>query len=80
MSDLQLGPDPAAFRQIPSGLFVLTTACDGARSGVLARWVQRCSNEPPMMMVAIPKGQPVVRVDRVIVLAGEQHALGPRRN
>ncbi len=45
--------------QIPSGLFILTTACDGLRQGVLAMWVQRCAIEPPMVMVAIPKGQPV---------------------
>ncbi|MHC4909433.1 MAG: flavin reductase family protein [Planctomycetota bacterium] len=45
--------------QIPSGLFVLTTAHDGMRSGVMARWVQRCSVDPPMVMVAIPKGQAV---------------------
>ena len=45
--------------QIPSALFVLTTAHDGFRSGVLARWVQRCANVPPMVMVAIPKGQAV---------------------
>ena len=45
--------------QIPAGLFVLTTAHDGRRSGVLARWVQRCAMVPPMLMVAIPKGQPV---------------------
>ncbi|MHC4992142.1 MAG: flavin reductase family protein [Planctomycetota bacterium] len=45
--------------QIPSGLFILTTAFDGLRSGLLAKWVQRCSLEPPMVMVAIPKGQPV---------------------
>jgi flavin reductase (DIM6/NTAB) family NADH-FMN oxidoreductase RutF len=45
--------------QIPSALFVLTTAHDGFRSGVLAQWVQRCAHDPPMVMVAIPKGQPV---------------------
>lgn len=45
--------------QIPCGCFILTTAFDGRRSGLLARWVQRCSIDPPMVMVAIPKGQPV---------------------
>lgn len=46
-------------RQIPCALFILTTAADDRRSGVLARWVQRCAVDPPMVMVAIPKGQPV---------------------
>jgi flavin reductase (DIM6/NTAB) family NADH-FMN oxidoreductase RutF len=45
--------------EIPSGVFVLSTAFDGLRSGLLASWVQRCSLEPPMVMVAIPKGQAV---------------------
>ena len=48
-----------AVEQIPSGLFVITAAFEGQRSGVLARWVQQCSVEPPMIMVALPKGQPV---------------------
>jgi flavin reductase (DIM6/NTAB) family NADH-FMN oxidoreductase RutF len=45
--------------QIPTGIFVLSTAHDGHREGVIARWVQQCSIEPPMVMVAIPKGQPL---------------------
>ena len=48
-----------AVGQIPSGLFVLTAAFDGTRSGVLAKWVQQCSFHPPMVMLAMPKGQPV---------------------
>jgi len=49
----------AALRQIPSGLFVLTTRHNDVRSGVLARWVQPCSLEPPLVMVAIAQGLPV---------------------
>ena len=48
-----------AMRQIPCGLFVLTTAHNGVRSGVLTKWVQPCSSEPPLVMVALPQGLPV---------------------
>jgi len=48
-----------ALGRIPSGRFVLTCAHDGRRTGVLVHWVQQCSNEPPMVMVALPRGLPV---------------------
>lgn len=48
-----------AFDQIPCGLFLLTSAHEGLRSAVLARWVQQCSHQPPLVMVALPKGSPV---------------------
>jgi len=49
----------AAVLQIPCGLFVLTAAHDGLRSGVLTKWVQPCSIVPRQVMVAIAKGLPV---------------------
>ena len=49
----------AAVLQIPRGLFILTSACEGHRSGVLTKWVQPCSTIPPLVMVAIAKGSPV---------------------
>ena len=49
----------SAFDQIPCGLFLLTSAYEGFRSCVLARWVQQCSLNPPLVMVALPKGSPV---------------------
>jgi flavin reductase (DIM6/NTAB) family NADH-FMN oxidoreductase RutF len=49
----------AALLQIPCGLFVLTAAHEGARSGVLTKWVQPCSVEPRLVMVAVPGGSPV---------------------
>jgi len=56
----QNGTDIAgAMQQIPCGLFVLTTADNGVRAGVLTRWVQPCSHEPPLVMVALPHGLPV---------------------
>ncbi|MHC4948004.1 MAG: flavin reductase family protein [Planctomycetota bacterium] len=53
------GPIADAMIQIPNGLFVVTAAFEEARSGVLAHWVQQCSTTPPMIMVAMAKGQPV---------------------
>ncbi len=53
-----------AVRQIPRGLFIMTTAFGGARSGVLTRWVQPCSDEPLLVMVAIAQGLPVVPLIR----------------
>ena len=52
-------PDPEAVELIPSGLFLINAAHDGKRSGVLTRWVQRCSQKPNMITVALPKGMPV---------------------
>lgn len=48
-----------AIEMVPSGLFLLTSAFDGVRSGVLCRWVQRCSSKPHMVTLAMPKGLPV---------------------
>lgn len=48
-----------ALAQIPGGLFILTSHFDTLRGGVLVRWVQQCSDVPPMVMVALCKGQPV---------------------
>lgn len=45
--------------QIPGGLFILTSHFETQRGGVLVRWVQQCSDVPPMVMVALCKGQPV---------------------
>jgi flavin reductase (DIM6/NTAB) family NADH-FMN oxidoreductase RutF len=49
----------AALLQIPCGLFVLTAAHEGVRSGVLTKWVQPCSIEPRLIMLAVAGGSPV---------------------
>lgn len=57
--------------QIPGGLFVMTTACEGHAGAVLVKWVQPCSDLPPMVMVALCKGQhiePLLRNSRSFVL------------
>jgi len=56
-------PDPCEIDQaidwIPRGLFLVTSAHEGLRSGVLTQWVQQCLSKPPMVMIALPKGTPV---------------------
>ncbi|MEK6701422.1 MAG: flavin reductase family protein [Planctomycetota bacterium] len=46
-------PALAAF---PNGLYVMTAAHDGRRSGLIARWAMQCSAEPPMIAVSIFRG------------------------
>lgn len=69
--------DPAPFNvsevtaTIPHGAFILTAAHDGRRHGTLVRWMQPCSSEPPMIMLAMPKGQvvePLIRDSRHFAL------------
>lgn len=45
--------------QIPGGLFILTATCEGRSGAALVKWVQQCSENPPMVMVALPKGLPI---------------------
>lgn len=73
-----------ALRQIPCGLFVMTSAFEASRYGLLARWVQPCSDEPPMVMVSIPIGTPIesiIRDARTFALCqiGDQDRLLRRR-
>jgi flavin reductase (DIM6/NTAB) family NADH-FMN oxidoreductase RutF len=60
------GPDPrlAALALIPHGAFVLTAAHGETRGGILARWVQQVSSNPPLVVVAIEKGQPLSPIIR----------------
>ena len=60
-----------ALEQIPCGLFVLTSSHDGLRSGALTRWVQPCSVDPALVMVAVEKGlavEPLIRDSRHFAL------------
>jgi len=60
-----------AMAQMPGGLFVLTASWEGRAGAVLVKWVQPCSDEPPMVMVALNKGQhvePLIRNSRFFVL------------
>ena len=57
-------PVSKAIGQIPSGLFILTAAYNGSRSGVLVTWVQQCATTPPLVMAALSTGMPVVPLIR----------------
>ncbi len=53
-----------ALEQIPCGVFVLTAAYDGARTGILVEWVQHCATKPPLIMAAVSTAMPVVPLIR----------------
>ena len=57
-------PLAQAIGQIPSGLFILTAAYNGSRSGVLVAWVQQCATDPPLVMAAVSTEMPVVPLIR----------------
>ncbi len=60
-----------AMAQMPGGLFVLTSSWEGHAGAVLVKWVQPCSDNPPMVMVALNKGQhiePLLRNSRCFAL------------
>lgn len=68
-----------ALDRLPAGQFILTAAYDHARAGVPVTWVQQCSDEPPMVVVAVRKGQPIdplIRDNRAFCLC--QLARGER--
>lgn len=72
-----------ALAQLPSGLFVLSSAHDGVRAGALAHWVQRCGVEPAMISVAIRKGHAIEQLIRdsvcfAISAIDESHRLAIR--
>jgi flavin reductase (DIM6/NTAB) family NADH-FMN oxidoreductase RutF len=59
MSRLTENGDCDPFAHIPGGLFILTAQCEGRHGATLVKWVQQCSDKPPMVMVALPKGLPI---------------------
>ena len=53
--------------RIPNGAFILTSGHADLRAGVSVKWVQQCATNPPMVMVAVPKGHvlsPLIRDSR----------------
>lgn len=49
---------------LPSGLYVMTSAFEGKRAGVLVKSVQSCADEPLLISVAARKGhwiEPMIR-------------------
>ena len=51
-------PDPVPVGKIPSGLFIVTVAEHGNRSGMLASWIQQVSFAPLMVSVCLQSGKP----------------------
>ena len=49
-----------ALTRLPAGLFVLTAEHEDHRMGTLVSFVQRVSNHPPMVSVAVAKGEPIM--------------------
>ncbi len=67
MSDRRLLDALDALACVPTGLYVMSSAFEGKRNGVLVRWVQQCASEPPLIGVALLKGHaidPILRDSR----------------
>lgn len=65
--------DPrAALAQLPSGLFLMTSAYDDDRAGLIVRSVQVCGDEPPLLCVAVRTGhriEPLIRDSRCFAIS-----------
>ncbi|MEE2912737.1 MAG: flavin reductase family protein [Planctomycetota bacterium] len=61
MANLTLDPQIIhnALRSLPTVTFVLTCQHEQFRDGIITTWVQQCSSDPPLLVVAITKGQPI---------------------
>lgn len=53
-----------ALERIPCSDFLLTAGLGDFRGGLIARWIQQVSAAPPMVLVAIEKGQPLSPIIR----------------
>lgn len=47
-------------KRIPTGLYVMMAAHEHRMHGVVIKYVQRVSVEPPLVLIALPKGQTIV--------------------
>ena len=62
---------PRAIEALPSGSYVMTSAYEGERAGVLVSWVTRVADEPALVCVAVRKGhaiEPLIRDSRAFAL------------
>lgn len=60
-----------ALSMLPSGLFLMTSAFEGKRAGVLVSSVQPCAGDPPLVCVAMRKGhwiEPIIRDSRCFAI------------
>ena len=49
-----------ALGRIPQSIYVMTSHSEDRMRGVLVTCVQQMAHEPPMIMVALPKGRPII--------------------
>lgn len=62
---------PQALALLPSGLFLMTAAYEGKRTGVMVGSVQACDVSPPLLCIAMKKGQgiePMIRDARTFAI------------
>jgi flavin reductase (DIM6/NTAB) family NADH-FMN oxidoreductase RutF len=51
-----------ALGRVPSGVYILTAAHDGASAAMMASWVQQASFDPPAVSIATAKGRPIMEL------------------
>lgn len=75
MPDQNAMPDTAALAEalamLPQGHFLMTSAFDDQRAGVILRSVQRCADEPILLAVASRRGHaidPLIRDSRAFAI------------
>jgi flavin reductase (DIM6/NTAB) family NADH-FMN oxidoreductase RutF len=81
--DTALAEALEALARIPSSRFLLVSESGDRRRGCLVHWVQQCGSTPPVVMVALPKGDaisPIIRDSRTFALGmlAEGDGLLPR--
>src|SRR5690606_19270788 len=57
--------------RVPHGLFIMTAAHEDSSTGTLVRWVQRCSDDPVVILVSLRRGQgiePLIRDSRAFAI------------
>lgn len=67
----QPGDVPRALAMLPSGLFLMSSAFEGKRAGVVVHSVQMCGENPPAVCVAMRKGhwiEPLIRDSRCFAI------------
>lgn len=52
-------PVQRAMAMVPTATFLMTSAFEGKRAGMLVRSVQPCGQSPPLLCVACRKGHPI---------------------
>ena len=61
----------SVLERVPWATWVMTAAYDGARGGMIVRWVQRCATEPLLVSVSVRKChalEPLIRDSRSFAL------------